>query len=301
MTHMLRRCEARWRKLLSTSYILALMGISLIGAGCESLETIEDKTPLQLRIVPLWGEQPYNVQRVKVVNGRVMTLQSSRMYISEVALLRADGTSYRITDEAPLKTTVQDENGAAASYIVTDKILLFRHDQWKNEHFLGLIEPGSYSGIRFKLGIDGLNNRVDGAQIRAADHPLGAQGNFRNYWSPQKGYIYLRMGGFVDSDGDGLVEASWNVHLGTTDFIQTLEWQSPFTLKADEPTEMHFSVDYSKFIAGVDYSNPANLTSDTTDNLPVARSVHAAIPGAFILHGVKPITVDTPTSLGSEF
>lgn len=270
---------------------------ALVLTGCDSA-LFSEQTTLNLRLDAYIGDQPIygagddliDFKRDYWVDGRRISLHTAHMYISEITLSKAGGGTQTFRAEAPHTFEAVDASGQRVSHTVADKILLFHHSYGQDEHFLGLTEVGRYTGIRFTLGLEGLTNRVDGSQVSAAVHPLGSRGVFTTYWSPEKGYIFLRFDGRVDTDGDGDIDAPWAFHLGTPEFVHTLEFAHDFTLSPGEPAEIHFIVDYAQLIAGLDLTNANERVSYTTDNLPVARAVHAHIPQAFSLQGVRQVS-----------
>lgn len=270
-------------------FFLFLFAGTLLLTGCDSSADGDDgeMTMANLRLEPVVAGSPLSSHEghVYTINGRAMTLESARLYISEVTLIKEDGSTVAIEAESPLTVPARDADENDVTHTVTDKIMLFKHDQGEDTHHLGEIEAGDYRGIRFKVGIDGLNNGVDASQV-AAGHPLAKQTDRNNHWSWKAGYIYLRMDGLVDGDGDGTPESDWAVHLGTTNFLTTVELDFDFHLHADEMSDLHIMVDYAQFIADVDYGNSDNHLCHTMNNIPVAQKVGASISDAFMFHGV---------------
>lgn len=289
--HLLNRGGLRW----ALRAMWVVLGSVCLVACDSSTSALTEQTTLNLRIDAYVGAERIHGERDKLINfqrdyrvdGRSLTMHSAHIYVSEITLLKADGTTHTFQDENPSTFVAETETGARVPHTVTDKVLLFRHALGQDQHFLGLVELGAYTGIRFKLGLEGLTNRIDASDVWAKDHPLGSRDDFINYWSPEKGYIFLRMDGRIDSDKDGSQESQWAVHLGTSEFVNTLEFAHDFTLTHGEPAEIHLKVDYAQFIAGLDYDNPDELVCYTTNNLPVARKVNAEIPRAFTLQGVQ--------------
>lgn len=267
--------------------LLVVMGMFVL-AGCDSSVDGDDgeMTMVNLRLEPIVAGSPMSSHEghVYTINGRAMTLESARLYVSEITLIKEDGTEHTIEADSPMTLPARSDDGDI-SHTVNEKIMLFKHDVGEDEHALGHIEAGDYKGLRFKVGIDGLTNKVDVSQV-AAGHPLAKQTDRNNHWSWNAGYIYLRMDGLVDGDGDGTPESDWDVHLGTPDFLTTVELDFDFHLHADEPSELHVMVDYAAFIQDVDYSNSDNFLCHTMNNLPVAQKVGASISDAFMFHGV---------------
>lgn len=286
-----------WQRLENWSFFTVLTFFGALLIGCDSNAFTDNKATLNLRIDAYMDDakvhgvkdELINFKRDYRIKGRLLTLHSAHMYISEVTLLKADGTSQTFKDETSFTFEAKDAKGERVPHTVLEKVFLFRHSYGQDEHFLGLVEAGEYTGIRFKMGLEGLNNRIEAEQVSAAAHPLGSRGDFTTYWSPEKGYIFLRLDGRVDTNHDDALDATWAVHLGTSEFVHTLEFAHPFTLRTGESSEIHLDVNYAQFLAGLDYGNPSDLICYTTNNLPVARKVQAEIPKAFSLRGIHPV------------
>ncbi len=281
-TYMLRS-YSRAASALSFSFVLAFV---LLLVGCDS--TVDDETAtvtLNLDAVFDGTQLTGDPATVYALNGRNVTLTSARVYVSEITLLKEGGGEVTFMSPNPVTVPAKDANGNDVSHTVDDLIVLAKHDTAVDEYALGEVEAGRYTGIRFKLGIDGLNNKVDATQVPAG-HPLAKQTDRNNHWSWNAGYIYLRLDGEVDADGDGTVETVYETHIGTGNFLQTISLTNSFELKDGDDTELHVMVDYAKFLADVDLSDPAEQLCHTMNNLPVAQKVGARSTEAFMFHGV---------------
>ncbi|MBK7553716.1 MAG: hypothetical protein IPI55_03680 [Flavobacteriales bacterium] len=64
---------------------------------------------------------------------------------------------------------------------------------------------GHLHTMDFILGLDSVTNHSDPALV-AADHPLSISNNM--HWSWSQGYIFLKVEGKFDSDGDDIVEGT---------------------------------------------------------------------------------------------
>ena len=269
-----------FRILLATILVPALVVIS----GCDS-NVEDDSTMLSFDFDPTVGGTPLVAgSQTYSINGRATTIESARFYVSEITLLKSDGSEVVLPATTPLTTVARDASGADVPFTVDQEIVLVKSDLGTSEYAIGAADNGSYSGIRFKVGIDGLANKVDASQI-AASHPLAVQTDKANHWSWNSGFIFLRVDGKVDSDGDGTPESQYDVHLGTGNFLKTVTLDTPFTLDGGDAA-LHVIVDYAMFLDGLDYSDATQLICHTMDNMPVAQKVGANIADAFTFHGV---------------
>ncbi len=264
--------------------------VLLFLAACDASDPEDETVMLNLDIEPVISGQALSddPSTIYTLNGQAMTFTSARFYVSEITLLAENGDEVRVKTEAvtlPAKDT--DDNNV--THTVDEQIILFKHDTGQRRYDLGEVPAGTYTGIRYKVGIDGLTNRVDPTQAPAG-HPLAIQTDKGNHWSWNAGYIYLRMDGQLDLDGDGTPEAgedaTWFVHLGTPNFLREVELSTTFSLQGGNMHDLHLMVDYAKFIEDVDYTDPEQRDCHTANNLPVANKVGADISSAFMFHGV---------------
>jgi hypothetical protein len=222
-------------KHLSTIFSLLLL-CTFILTGCDADSMEDDTAMLMLNLEPKVGTQDLSTDPATVytVNGQALTFGSARMYLSEITLLRANGEEVTMSGES-LTVPAKNENDETVTHTTSERIILAKHDAGEELFALGEVPAGTYEGARFKFGITGMTNNIDPTQVPAT-HPLAKQTDKNNHWSWNAGYIYLRIDGLLDLDGDGTVESSddakWNVHLGTPNFAQVVQLDETFTLEA---------------------------------------------------------------------
>lgn len=161
--------------------------VAQVGANAE----LDLKTEVYFEGKALSPGQPNTL-----ANGGVLTPLNLRFYMSNVALLRGDGSA------AP--ADLVDAAGAVRPYGVQ---LISTDDD--SSLSLRLRAPaGSYTGIRFTLGLDDACNA--GSQERKA--PLSATSGMT--WPPPLGYLFLRYEGmFVPGEGETRLFPS-AIHMG---------------------------------------------------------------------------------------
>ncbi|HEV3089455.1 MAG TPA: MbnP family copper-binding protein [Candidatus Elarobacter sp.] len=126
--------------------------------------------------------------------------QDLRFYVSEVKLVRSDGT------EVPV--ALDDDRAWQAKGVA---LLSWCADGKSDVHDVvtGTVPAGTYRGVRFALGVpDALNH----ADATIAEAPLNVTGM---YWSWRSGYKFLRFD-VRSSRENGASPSTWLVHLGST-------------------------------------------------------------------------------------
>ncbi len=261
--------------------------VLLLLAGCDSSVVGGGQTDLTLNLKPEVNGSALstNSNTNYDVNGATISFTSARMYLSEITLLQNETTTVTTQDE-PLTVPAKNDDDEDISHTVLDKIVLVKQDAGINLYDLGSWPSGEYEGIRFKVGIAGVNNRIDPSQVPAT-HPLAKQTDRNNHWNWNAGYLFLRIDGKVDTDDDGVPDDDWAVHLGTGQFLREITLMQSFTLNDDTPATLDISIDYGAFLKDVDLTDPDQRICHTMNNLPVARAVAAQIPSAYRLDGIR--------------
>ena len=179
------------------------------------------------------------------INGVQTKLTVSQFYISNIRLVDAN----------------DNETAAAGFY------LLINPEQ--EEYSIGNFPAGDYTKIKFNVGVDSATNHGD-PSLYAIGDPLGAQIPFM-HWSWSFGYIFLRIDGEADVNGDGITDnpdGLFEMHLGTESYLASIEVDLPVTIGATNENICHLATHWDMFFAGVDVAT--DNTTHATDNEDLA-------------------------------
>jgi hypothetical protein len=186
--------------------------------------------------------------------GRSISLSLAQLYISDVELIKPDGSTYAVPNAKLLKKQETDT------------------------YQIGEAPVGNYRSIRFKVGLNPENNVPDLKNI--SDSVMW----FSNLHVTQ-GYIFLNVRGKIDTSADmtgTLVPFMYKI--GTNiNYKQVTMPDKNFTVTAGEITYAHLMADYSMLFNGINLSDNANLFVKTTsDNAtPLAQKIVNNIPSMF--------------------
>lgn len=273
------------------SAAVAVLSTPLALTGCEATDPAPETANLGLELEGLVGTQPYSPGTTYTVNGLATTFSSARVYVSNVRLVRDDGTEYRITAEEPVTLPAYAVGDTTeVLYTVNEAVVYAALDEGTFEGTLGEVPAGSYTGVRFDVGLVGQTNHVFATEAPDG-HPLAIQ-DLGNFWGWSAGYIFLRTEGRVDANGDGDVgdadDADWNVHLGTDGYLMPVELEEAFEIEGGAAPMLHVQLDLAGLLAGVNLGDAAQRVCHTMNNMPVANAVKASAPAAFVFHGIRP-------------
>lgn len=282
--------------LLSRAVLALVLPAAL--AGCDTADTPAGPATLRLHVQGVAGGAPLVAGQTFTVDGRAARLDIAHLYLSGITLLHEDGREIAIQAETPVTVRAQTADGTDVQHTVTDRVVLADLDAGATTTApLGAVPSGRYRGVRLRLGVDGLDNRA-AVEDFPAGHPLGAQ-DPSMHWSWNSGYVFLRLDGLLDVDGDGTPDPAagapgdpasgqWRLHVGLSANVQTLTLDTPFALVAGETQALRLEVDLARLVQGLDYNVPATRFCMTGGCQPVVDAVTANTAAAFTLQGVQP-------------
>lgn len=236
----------------------ALSLLLLAGVACGPPGDRE----VTLRFDPRFGAEPFACGRDFPgigTSGATVTPLDFRIYVHDVALVRADGTRVPlvITDDEAWQhdglVLLDFEDGTGACMTGSPS---------KNLEVRGTApDHDDYTGVEFIVGVPDAQNHLDGATAPA---PLNAQGL---WWSWAGGYKYVRL------DVRPSTQPEFFYHLGATScngsvadgFVCEHDNLATIRLDAFDPDSNTIRVDGAAILAGVDVDKRPDGVSD---NLP---------------------------------
>lgn len=207
---------------------------------------------LRLHIHQMVGSNDLALNTDYTIDGTVVQFETVNFYLDEIALMDMD---MNMSDR--LDTTILVQSGVM-------------------NYELGPITTGHKHMLGFNVGVDSVANHDDPALLDTS-HPLSYQSPSM-HWSWDNGYIFLRIDGQVDTDGDGTVETPMVFHIGKDDYLVPVTLMSHSDADTED-FEIRLDFDVARLFEGVDLRTE-NQTK--TGNDPVlARKVADNIAAAF--------------------
>ena len=220
--------------MFTTTYFRLLTGLGGLLAG--GLLSSCHKSPAApaaqfgdvfLELEPSVGTAPLtlNAPAYPNGNGEQFTVSTFKYYLSDVRLLRADGSHYAVPD----------------GYFLVDAA-----DEVSQHVALRRVPAGDYTGLSFVVGVDSARN-VAGAQTGALDPVHGM------FWDWNAGYVFMRLEGASAASATGRVRFSI---IGFQRPYNALRTISPafkgatLTASPDHQPEIHLNVDVQKMFTG---------------------------------------------------
>lgn len=103
---------------------------------------------------------------------------------------------------------------------------------------------GNYTELSINLGVDESTNAMSPADF-STNHPLGNTGE---YWAGWESYIFHKMEGKIDSDGDGMFEKNVALHIGSNSAFRSKTEARNITISEDGDNTITFEIDLRDII-----------------------------------------------------
>ena len=219
--------------------------------------------PLDVRLSLMAGDQPM-AGTVTTPGGQTLAFDFLRMYVSNVALVRADGS------EVPVLGLTLTEFKAGGPM---QNVSVFKGDA----------PVGEYRGLRFDVGVPRDLNHLDAS---AQSAPLGLDSGMFWAWNP--GYIFFRFEGKAKL---GNQSAPIALHMGEdarrlTVNLADVEKPSVKLNVTDAGAAVNVQLDLNKYVASGVNGEPFDLSQAKYQQVhggPVADQLYLNLQSAFNL------------------
>jgi hypothetical protein len=251
--------------------LLAFLAFNCTRCKDEPMVVEATKADVNLTFKATFNDQPF-VANTKYVykDGKKAFFSLYQFFVSKVELLKADGSATPIIDLDFVNLTLSN-----------------LADAQKGQTILGKSVPtGEYTGIRFGIGVPpNLNATNPNSLPNSSPLTVNSGGEF---WVGWQSYIFLKMEGKFDANGDDLTyERSFLYHCGSDAVYRTLNFTKPISISATAPNNISISSEITKIL--LENSQPFDIvarpaTSDNPDDVTVATALVGNFQNAFKLN-----------------
>jgi len=170
------------------------------------------------------------------------------LYISEIELIKLDGSSYPVSGKVILKKKETEE------------------------YEIGEVPIGNYKTIRFKVG---LNPTVNASTPLASDTVLNQPSMWFNTSAQPDGYAFLHFKGAIDTSAsaNGTSLSNFDFKIGTNSHYHTVTLPDQQFSVSTSGGLVHFVADYSKLFTIVDLKGLLFVTDKADNSSSLAATV----------------------------
>lgn len=194
--------------------------------------------------------------------GRKIELRMGQVYLSNIQLIKLDGSVYTVPD-----VIVLSQQGIE-SYPIAD------------------VPAGNYKTIRFNIGLDPAANGKTPSTSTA--DPLNRSEMWYGSTAQPEGFVFVNAQGRIDTTADASGSEAqmqpFSYRIGTNAHLkQKTMPDKNFTIVPDQAQYCHMYMDYTKLFAGIQINKASQLTVNSpTDNASeLAAKIANNLPSMF--------------------
>jgi hypothetical protein len=239
--------------------------------ACKKKATTPTTTPtenvptgqLKFHLHTFIGENEVDAYGIEMTmpDGRMISLDMAQLYISEIQLVKLDGSYYNVPSNGVLKVFESESVN------------------------IGNVPVGNYKTVRFKVGLSPTVNALE-ATTSGYINLLNQPEMWFSSTAQPDGYTFLNFSGSIDTTltktGD---KVPFEYKIGTNANLTQIEMPAQnFTIYKDVVGYVHMKIEYDRLFEGIPLSNNANLhvTSKADNTLPIVETLKKNIQKLFI-------------------
>jgi len=248
-----------------------LCPLFLLAADCNDSEVQPVETgTLELNFKPAFGTDPLVMyaRAYPYEAGVKVKWQLFRFYLSDISIDHKDKAmqagktiikDIELIDFEAIQSDLQVKDGITITF---DKVPV-----------------DDYQAILFGVGVSKKLNETNPG-FYAPGHPLGD-----NYWSAALGYVFTKIEGNADKDGDDNFESKLTFHAGGDPYYRKVNFEKDFTIKPNETTRLNFEVDLRAVLVRNqnDFLDFRKVTIDHTTKPEIATFISDNLVNAITL------------------
>ena len=186
---------------------------------------------LNINIKSFYNSKPLIINQINDYNGKKIRFTRLSFFV----------TSPRATTSGK---TVQFSNSTFLSNFTAEDSL--KANQNIRLSFNAI--AGNYTAIDFGIGVPTADNAKQPKDFSSTDDLADAG----NYWDAWNSYIFIKLEGLLDKDGDGRFETGVTLHAGGNELYKQLKYDKTFGIGQGSPTYLNFELDINKLVNGID-------------------------------------------------
>ncbi len=229
----------------------------------DDVVTPTPKGAIEWNIKAKFNEQPFQLNKIYSYNGKKVRFSRLSFYVSNIYADKGSFSGpYVDIPIAMIDFKDIDDSLKAAKGLILN---------------LNSIPSGDKKNFNLYIGVSSdLNSK------KPKDYPTtNPLSESSNYWDAWNSYIFFKLEGSLDKDGDGQYETGITLHAGGNEVYQSMNFSKTFTVKENETTPLSMELDLNKLINGIDMET-YNSTHQIGD-LPTMKKMMGNFQTALII------------------
>ena len=236
--------------------LLFLLPVILLSSRCKEDTPPEAQGVMSINIKPNYNNKPFVINQIYNINGK--NVRFTRL-------------SFLLTETCP-KVNSSDGSCGTNAYLID---LTTLDDSTKSAkgftQILTNSSEGSKNGLQMSLGVAPTLNASQPKDF-ASSNTLSDGGL---YWADWKSYIFTKIEGLMDKDGNGTFETGITLHTGGDDSFRQTWFPKTFAVDTKGSTTLNFDLNINTLLRGIDLStvNSSHQTGDKPTMLLIMNNL----------------------------
>ncbi len=225
--------------------LLFLLPLVFLSSRCKEDTLPEAQGAMSINIKPNYNSKPFVINKIYNIDGKNVRFTRMSFLLTETCPKIAStsgscGTNAYLID----LTTLDDSTKSAKGFTQT----------------LTKLTEGNMTGLQLSLGVAPTLNASQPKDF-ASSNPLSDGGL---YWADWKSYIFTKIEGLMDKDGNGTFETGITLHTGGDDSFRQIWFPQTFMVDTKGSATLNFDLNVNTLLRGIDLST-VNSTHQTGD------------------------------------
>ncbi|MBL7816263.1 MAG: hypothetical protein JNL70_14685 [Saprospiraceae bacterium] len=227
---------------------------------CGCVTPPEPQGVVNLNFKPTLDNKPFVINQVYVMNGKKMKFTRLSFIVTESCAKATNNANSCGTNAYMFDFSTLDDSTKAAQGIT---------QAFKQQ------TEGSMTGFQLSLGV-AKNLNASLPKDFASSNPLSDAGL---YWADWKSYIFAKIEGLMDKDGNGTYESGITLHTGSDEAFRQIWFPTTFTVDTKGSTTLNFGFNVNNLLKDIDLTtvNSSHQTGDKPTMLKIMDNMKDAI------------------------
>jgi hypothetical protein len=225
------------KKVVPFLFILALISLA---ASCSKTTPVDPVviTPkpvpgiLDMNFKAMYANKPLVINRVYDYNGKKIMFEKLQFFIAYDASSFDGAVGTSLPKTTLLKFSSLQDDAAAAAGISFELPLASK----------------TWSSANFGIGIP---KNLNATLPKDFSFPDG-MADSGNFWDSWQSYIFTKLEGKIDKDGDGVFETGITLHTGGDDVFTPMKFVRSFDIKNNTTTKLNFELSIEALVKNID-------------------------------------------------
>ncbi len=240
--------------------LLFLSPILFLSSKCKQDTPPVQQGAMSINFKPNYNAKPFVINKIYNIDGKNVRFTRLSFLLTETCpkASSSEGSCGSNTFLIDL-TTLDDSTKSAKGFTQS----------------LTNLAEGNMSGLQMSLGV-AKNLNASKPKDYASSNPLSDGGL---YWDDWKSYIFTKIEGLMDKDGNGAFETGITLHTGGDESFRQIWFPKTFTVDTKGTSTLNFDLNINTLLRGIDLStvNSTHQTGDKPTMLKIMNNLKDGI------------------------